>query len=82
MLSLCEETNAVSVPFAEQIFLTPNPANDMINIPNEGKTYTMYDVNGSIVFKGNASQLNISYWNAGMYVIVCGNKTGKFLKAN
>lgn len=47
----------------------------------KGLKYSIFNINGNIISKGNVyGEIDISYFNSGMYIIIVNNHTFKFMK--
>jgi len=63
--------------------LYPNPVSDMLTIPCNGKNtrVEIYDLKGVRLFSGeNTCQLNVSFLNAGIYMVNVSGETYKIIK--
>ena len=61
--------------------LYPNPAQDQlyIDIADQTADYTIYDLNGRLIEKGNIryyQSLDVSYYNNGVYLILLNFENG------
>ncbi|WP_367388554.1 CotH kinase family protein [Lewinella sp. LCG006] len=80
-------TTSTSDPFVKQqeIKVYPNPANDSFTLSIDGKTedkqiVLIYNLNGTKVYQGmirQKTQIDVSYWPTGLYVIKIGNAVTK-----
>ena len=65
------------------INIYPNPAIDVLNIEN-ANSVTILNITGQTVYEGNETQINVSQYPAGIYVILIegenGTYTQKFVK--
>ena len=48
----------------------PNPTNGMINIDGSFDMVRIYSTTGTLMFKGTASQIDLSSFNSGIYLVV------------
>lgn len=80
LLSLCSSTTATHDPTPERLNIYPNPAQDQVFIPNQGNVYTVFDQDGHVVTTGSNSSLDISSWVPGVYIVRCGDQTGRLIK--
>ncbi|MCW4470706.1 T9SS type A sorting domain-containing protein [Flavobacterium sp. MFBS3-15] len=63
-------TNSVADFGKNAISLSPNPANNILNISvEELGAYTIYDMNGRPVLKSAAASINIGSLQSGMYIL-------------
>jgi hypothetical protein len=61
--------------------LNPNPTNGIVNIDNvKGEVIDIYTISGSLLFRTNASVIDLSAYPAGVYLIRKGAKVGKLIK--
>lgn len=86
-------TDVKETSTSKELIAYPNPAQNVVNFetsPAEiGNNYVVYNVNGTIVFKGTinslVTQINTQLFPAGNYYIECGESKKviyKFLKQN
>ncbi len=64
------------------IKIYPNPVNGILNIDtlNTKDNFTITDVNGKTILKGNGNQIDMTNFANGLYLLKMGNKTFKVLK--
>jgi len=60
--------------------LYPNPATSTINIDGNEGTVEIYNMTGAKVLEDTGSVIDISGLSAGIYNVVAGNKSGRFVK--
>lgn len=65
-------------PSKVQIF--PNPATDVINIANYEGLVSLYDLAGQLVMQTNASRIDVSGLNAGIYILRTATSSYKIVK--
>jgi hypothetical protein len=78
----CNEcmTANIKVP-VESFTLSPNPTKGIVNINNiKGEVVEVYAISGTLLFKTNASAIDLRNYSSGMYFIKMGNKAGKVIK--
>ncbi len=71
------DDNATSVYKISEnkIFIYPNPASNTLNIKNNTKEVSVYDISGKLIIKTNKNKIDISDWKSGVYIV----KTEKFI---
>ena len=70
----CSTTATNEIDLADNILVYPNPTTEIINInSNHNATYTLYDINGSLVLEGNIQSGNntveLSSITKGLYFV-------------
>jgi hypothetical protein len=74
------ETAIVKIP-VESFTLSPNPTGGIVNINNPtGKVVEIYTVSGSLLFKTNASVIDLRKYAPGVYLIRKGDQVAKLIK--
>jgi hypothetical protein len=76
----CAITALAKIP-VESFTINPNPTDGIVNIDNpKGEVVEVYTVSGSLLFKTNASVIDLKNYSPGVYLIKTGAKVGKVIK--
>jgi hypothetical protein len=76
----CDEVAIAKIP-VESFKLSPNPTYGIVNIDNKkGEVIEICTISGSLLFKTNASVIDLSKYPSGVYLIKMGDKVGKLIK--
>jgi hypothetical protein len=76
----CSTVAIVEIP-VESFKLSPNPTGGIVNIDNKkGEIIEIYTISGALLFKTNASVIDLRNYPSGVYLIKMGDKTGKLIK--
>jgi hypothetical protein len=76
----CGETAIAKIP-VESFTINPNPTNGIVNIDNaKGEVVEIYTISGTLLFKTNASVIDLKNYSSGVYLIKMGDKVGKVIK--
>jgi hypothetical protein len=72
---------AIAEISVESFNLSPNPTKGIVNINNtNGEVVKVYTINGLLLFKTNASVIDLSAYSSGVYFVKMGDKMGKVIK--
>jgi hypothetical protein len=71
---------AINTPTVQSLSMYPNPATSTINIDGNVGTVEIYNMTGAKVLVSTGSVIDISSLSAGIYNVVAGEKTGRFVK--
>jgi hypothetical protein len=75
------DTTVTAILPVKSFNLNPNPTNGIVNIDNPtGKVIEIYTISGSLLFKTNASVIDLKNYSPGVYLIKMDNKVGKLIK--
>lgn len=55
----------------------PNPTKNLLNFSENLKEFTIYDLSGKLILKGNGNQINVSYLSIGTYLLKGITDSGK-----
>ncbi len=76
-LSLGTFVNVTEINDAQSQFkVSPNPTTDLISISSYDsiETLRIFDINGKIVYEGNASHIDVTGLRSGTYIVQVNNK--------
>ncbi|MCP4520700.1 MAG: T9SS type A sorting domain-containing protein [Cytophagales bacterium] len=73
-------TNVVEGESSNNVAIYPNPATDVVNIvANAGENVTIVSVTGAVVYEGNDVQIDVTGFDAGVYVVNVGGLRQKLI---
>ncbi len=83
-----QNTSIASNKISDDVVLFPNPVKDRLTVSvsdlAEKTTITVYNLNGILMYsselKNNVSEIDMSAYNSGMYLVKLVNKKGVFVK--
>lgn len=78
-----EQSSSINDDFNNELLIVvfPNPASDYISVPGIGnEEVTIMSVNGAVVRTAKSGVIDINSLAPGMYYVVSGSKTGRFVK--